>query len=78
MQIHCSVGRRIHETHNLLNGMHLAQKYQKELEEQRAALQRCVEANRKHIDELSSRVQSLEGQLIAKTDTATALDAQVR
>ncbi|XP_026190575.1 myosin-7B [Cyclospora cayetanensis] len=53
------------------------EKYQKELEEQRVTLQNCVENSMKQIDELSSRVESLEGQLIATTNVANALGAEI-
>lgn len=51
----------------------LPQKHQAELEEQRATLQRSVEENMKQIEELSSRVKSLEGQLVETTNVANAL-----
>ncbi|CDJ66863.1 myosin heavy chain, putative [Eimeria necatrix] len=50
-----------------------AEKHQAELEEQRATLQRSVEENMKQIEELSSRVKSLEGQLVETTNVANAL-----
>lgn len=56
----------------------LFQKYQRELEEHRTALQRCAESNSRQIEELSRRVESLEEQLGIATNVAEALNTEVR